>query len=350
VSNTPILHILIPDLLQALKLWHQDFGFTPESNNSASLLSRSQRKQVPFSGLDASLFSLLGFPADTELPIAHYRAKKDRLTPVLQEHKGAILCADPVHLKAGASEIIMDTHTFGDLSAEEADSLLAVLNQHFAEDGLQFIKGASNRWYLLLDADDSIRTTPLRDLRGKDIAKHLPQSDHIKLHTIQNEIQMLLHSAELNQQREQAGKLSVNSLWLWGGGSHLKARTRVRSVIGGGIQGEIAATVAECRYLASAIEPEETLSQLPAGGHHLLILDQLTAFALQDDLEGWQQQLNKLETTWLAPAEKLFNRGKLTLLLHDCNGSSFIPEKSNKLKQLWKVITQDKPNLMELVK
>ena len=49
------------------------------------------------------------------------------------------------------------------------------------------------------------------------------------------------------------------------------------------MQGEIAAMVAVCHYLASAVNPEEELSQLPAGGHHLLILDQLTSFALKDD-------------------------------------------------------------------
>ncbi len=350
MSDTPILHILMPDLLQPLKLWQQDFGFTPQSNITAGLLANSQQKKVPFSGLDSSLFSLLGFPADIELPYAYYRAKKDRLNAVLAEHNGAMLCADPVHLKAGMSEIIMDTHHFDDLSAEEADSLLAVLNQHFAEDNLRFVKGSPNAWYLLLDADDSIQTTPLRELRGKDTAKYLPQSQQINLHTIQNEIQMLLHSSEVNQQREQDGKLSINSLWLWGGGSQLKARTRVRSVIGGGVRGEVVATVAGCRYLASAVEPEEELSQLPAGGHHLLILDQLTPFALNDDPEGWQQQLNKLEAMWLQAAEKLLNKGKLKLLLHDCDGNSFTPEKSNPLNRLWRKIISDKTSLMEFVK
>ncbi len=340
----------MPDLLAPLKLWQQDFGFIAQSNNAAALLARSQRKKVLFSGLDSSLFSLLGFSPDAELPVAYYRAKKDHLMTALQAHQGAILCADPVHLKAGMSEIIMDTHTFDDLSDAEADSLLALLNQHFAEDGLQFIKGSANRWYLLLSVDDAIQTTPLANLRGKDIAKHLPQSEHINLHNIQNEVQMLLHSSEVNQQREQGGRLTVNSLWLWGGGSNLKARTRVRSVIGGGIQGEVVATVADCRYLASAVEPEKELSQLPAGGHHLLVLDQLTPFALKDDPEGWQQQLNKLETTWLAPAEKLLNKGKLKLILHDCDGNSFTPEKLNPLGQLWKKIKSNKVSLSEVLK
>ncbi|HIO93579.1 MAG TPA: hypothetical protein EYG68_12175 [Leucothrix mucor] len=349
MSNTPILHVLIPDLLSPLKLWNQDFGFVAVTNETVALLAQHQRNKVPFSGLDSSLFSLLGFSPETEIPYAFYRAKKERLKTVLGEHKGTILCADPVHLKAGLSEIMMDRHDFNDLSDTDADSLLELLNQHFFQDGLQFVKGSANRWYLLLANDDSIRTTPLREMRAKDISKKLPQSDRINLHKIQNEIQMLLHSSEVNQRREQEGKLAINSLWFWGGGTTLKARTRVRSVIGGGLHGEVVASVADCRYLVSAIEPEKELSEMPAGGHHLLILDQLTPFALSDDLDGWQQELNKLEKIWLAPVEKFFNKGKLKVLLHSCDGSVYIPKKTSVLNKLWRKVKGDNISLLALV-
>jgi hypothetical protein len=129
-----------------------------------------------------------------------------------------------------------------------------------------------------------------------------------------------------------------------------EARTRVRTVIGGGLSGELAASVAQCRYLITAAEPEQELSQLEAGGHHLLILDQLTPFALNDDLEGWQKQLDKLENEWFAPMAKLFNKGKIKLLVQSCDGSTYIPEKKKSLNTLWNKVKGNKPSIMELLK
>ena len=99
MSESPILHVLVPDLLAPLKLWNKDFGFEPESETTATLLAHSQQKNVPFKGLDATIFSLLGLPADTELAYAYFRVKKERINSDLVAHQGTFLCADPVHLK-----------------------------------------------------------------------------------------------------------------------------------------------------------------------------------------------------------------------------------------------------------
>ncbi len=349
MSNIPTLHVLVPDLLAPLKLWHKDFGFEAESDSTATLLAYSEHKQVPFKGLDAAIFSLLGFSAHEELPYAYFRVKKERINSALVAHKGSFLCADPVHLKAGANEVILATDPLTDLTEDESDKLILTLNEHFAEDGLQFVKGSCNRWYLLLDQDDSIRSTPLGEVRGKDISKFLPHSDKLNLHQLQNEIQMLLHGANANFRRQQAGKAVVNSLWFWGGGTKTEARTRVRSVIGGGIQGELAASVAQCRFLDSALEPEQELKQLEVGGHHLLILNQLTPFALKDDLEGWQEQLDQLEKEWFSVIAKLFNKGRLELLVQSCDGQLYIPQKTKALHKLWNKVKGHKPSIMELL-
>jgi hypothetical protein len=344
------LHVLVPDLLAPLKLWNKDFGFEPESETTATLLAQSKQKQVPFKDLDSAIFSLLGFSAEQELPYAYFRAKKESINSTLIAHKGSFLCADPVHLKVGASEIILDTNPLSDLSEEEATQFIEQLNTHFSEDGLQFVKGNYNRWYLLLDCDDSIRTTPLRVLRGQDIANNLPQSEQINLHQLQNEIQMLLHSATTNVRRQQEGKLAVNSLWFWGGGLQIEARTRVRTVIGGSTTGELAASIAQCRFLHSATEPEQELKQLEAGGHHLLILDQLTSFALNDDLDGWQKQLNQWDNEWFKPLISLLNKGQLNILLQSCDGHLYLPQKKKSLNSLWNKVKGNKPSMMEWIK
>jgi len=352
MSDIPVLHILVPDLLAPLKLWNKDFGFMPEAETIATLLSQSKQKQVPFKDLDTAIFSLLGFSSEQELPYAYFRINNEPSNSTLVAHKGSFLCADPVHLKAGANEIILDTDPLSDLSEEESTQFIQQLNAHFSEDGLQFVKGSYDRWYLLLDRDDSIRTTPLRALRGQSIANHLPHSEQINLHQLQNEIQMLLHSATANVSRGQEGKLAVNSLWFWGGGLQTEARTRVRTVIGGGVgvTGELAASVAGCRFLLSATEPEQELKQLEAGGHHLLILDQLTSFALNDDLDGWQKQLNQLENEWFNPIISQLNNRKLSILLQSCDGHVYLPQKKTLLNSLWDKVKGNTPSMMEWIK
>lgn len=350
MSETSTLHVLVPDLLAPLKLWHKDFGFEPTSEVIATLLERSHCKEVPFNDLDAALFSLLGFSADAELPYAYFRVKKERINSALVAHKGSFLCADPVHLIAGASEVVLSADPLADLTEDESAKLIEQLNEHFAVDGLQFVKGSYNRWYLLLEKDDSIRTTPLRTLRGQNISNHLPHSDSVNLHQLQNEIQMLLHGSNVNFQRQQEGKLAVNSVWFWGGGSQTEARTRVRTVIGGGSRGELIASIAQCRYLNHVADPEQELGQLEAGGHHLLILDQLTAFALQDDVQGWQQKLSELEAEWFVAIAKSFNKGKVEVLLQSCDGTVYLPEKQKSLNTLWNKVTGSKATMMDVLK
>jgi hypothetical protein len=350
MSETSTLHVLVPDLLAPLALWNKDFGFEPESDVIATLLEHSHSKKVPFKGLDAALFSLLGFSADAELPYAYFRVKKERINSELVAHKGSFLCADPVHLKAGVSEVILDADPLSDLTEDESAKLIEQLNEHFSVDGLQFVKGSYNRWYLLLDKDDSIRTTPLRRLRDQNISNDLPHSDKINLHQLQNEVQMLLHNTDVNFNRQQAGKLAVNSLWFWGGGSQTEARTRVRTVIGGSSRGELIASVAQCDYLNHIADPKQMLNQLEAGGHHLLILDQLTAFALNDDLQGWQEQLMTLEAKWFAAIVTLFNKGNIELLIQSCDGTVYLPKKKKPLNTLWNKVTGSKPKIMDVLK
>lgn len=349
MSQNPTLHVLIPDLLKPLPSWGKDFGFEATSNSLSSLLVDHKYQNVPFKGLEGSVFSLLGFPLDTELPVAFFRAKKEGLNASLAQYQGTLLCADPIHLNVGTSEVIMDASSpVDDLTEEEADSLIALLNSYFEQDGLQFIKGAHNRWYLLMGEDDSIKTVPLQSLRGNDISKHLAHSDKTNLHQVQNEVQMLLHNADVNQRREQQGQQAVNSVWLWGGGTQTVARTRVRSVIEGGVLGEIASIAAQCHYQRRAADPEQVLNQLLAGGHHLLMLDQLTSYALNDDIQGWQQQFDKLEQQWFRPIETLVNKGKLDILLHDCNGKLFIPKTPSQLAQLLHKIKPKTTSLKDL--
>ncbi|NOT67291.1 MAG: hypothetical protein HOP04_02975 [Methylophilaceae bacterium] len=105
-----------------------------------------------------------------------------------------------------------------------SQSLQDSLNQHFAEDGLQFRLGqpdahGHSHWYLRLNANPEISTTLPEIALGRDVRPFLPQGvSAMQWNRLLNEVQMLLHVHPLNQAREAEGKPMVNSVWLSAGG------------------------------------------------------------------------------------------------------------------------------------
>lgn len=127
------------------------------------------------------------------------------------------LRADPVNLHILHDQLILQPART--VSEGEAAQLCAALNEHFAGEGLYFLAPHPRRWYLRLEIDPCIETTPLTKVMGKNVHHFLPQGpDELRWHGILNEIQMLLHAHPVNQAREQRGEWPINGVWLWGGG------------------------------------------------------------------------------------------------------------------------------------
>jgi len=106
------------------------------------------------------------------------------------------------------------------LAAGEAADLVMSLNRHFAEDGLEFIQGAtSGRCYLRLPYDPGISTTQPEQVIGLETTSYMPRgAGAAKWNRLLNEMQMLMFEHPVNQAREQRGELAANSVWLSGGG------------------------------------------------------------------------------------------------------------------------------------
>lgn len=131
------------------------------------------------------------------------------------------LQADPVHLVLQRDSFSLGEPAPLPLSRQQAEALLTDLNRHFAEDGLQFHlgRGPCPRWYLQLPTIPDLKTSLPQQAIGRDIRLYLPQgTDAPRWQQLGNEIQMLLHEHPVNQAREAAGDLPVNSLWFSAGG------------------------------------------------------------------------------------------------------------------------------------
>lgn len=134
--------------------------------------------------------------------------------------EGFWLHADPVHLLARRTDLVLIDAPQLAIAADEARALVAALNLHFNADGMQFVAPAPTRWYLRLAAPVDLRTTSLEAAAGHSVDPLLPRgADALSFARRCNEAQMLLHAHPVNAARAARGQPEINSLWFWGAGS-----------------------------------------------------------------------------------------------------------------------------------
>jgi hypothetical protein len=132
---------------------------------------------------------------------------------------GYYLCADPVQLIPNRDQLIMDNPAHLQVTQVEASQLVAEINTHFAEDGIELIPLSQQRWLLSVTDEPDIAALSPQELIGMHIMDYLPKGGNaINWHAWLTEVQSLLHLSSVNQQREDQGLPAVNSLWLWGTG------------------------------------------------------------------------------------------------------------------------------------
>ncbi len=330
------IYILIPKLLSPLALWQKDFGFQPESTVLSQLLAFSKRQKTQTRCLASTLFKQLNFPDNTELPIAYYRYLLD----FGQAPDGPIMCADPVNLQAGIDEIILNPEPVTDLSKTDIDMLFQALNQHFAQDNWEFIVSETGNGYLKYQFTEHIQTSTLQEVCGKSIFQYLPKSSNLNWHVLQNEIQMLLHINPLNQNRELAGRLPINSLWFWGAGKKHNVQHSVEMIYSNESLAKITAVAANI--------PQQTLDKLPkqlvSHKKQIIVLDQLYQPAVQDHYQTWQDTLQELESHYINFIANYCKRHKIQLFINDCEGNEFII----KTERSWKFWKKKHINLYNL--
>ncbi len=125
------------------------------------------------------------------------------------------LCSNVV----GTGSLTLEDPT--QLHATEAESrqLLADMTPYFAEDGLTLHYVATNQWLVSGEPLRDVRTASLDRVIGKDLAEWQPaQGESAKLRRLQNEMQMLLYTHTVNDNRNRARVATINSIWLHGTG------------------------------------------------------------------------------------------------------------------------------------
>ena len=126
--------------------------------------------------------------------------------------------ATPVHLEARLDHVRLPQRGILRLPGDERGAWCEEFARAFGPELVLHDDGP--RGFLLtgLDALQVASTDPARIL-GADIAASLPRGkDVAQLRRLSAEIEMWLHGAALNRERERAGLPRLSALWIWGGG------------------------------------------------------------------------------------------------------------------------------------
>lgn len=139
-----------------------------------------------------------------------------------------IAAADPVHLEARLNHVLLRTLGAAQAQKSEIRALIDFLQKSLGEgSGFAFALVGKLAY---LRGDEAIATAPLSAaaIDGLEPAAFMPAgaaaSGYLRL---LSEAQMCLHDHEINQRREAAGLMPINSVWIWGGGRAPQKTVRV---------------------------------------------------------------------------------------------------------------------------
>jgi hypothetical protein len=171
---------------------------------------------------------------------------------------------------------------------------------------------------------------------GQHIDPYLPVGpDSRDWHRLFNEVQMVLHTAQVNQAREARGELPINSLWFWGSGA-LPAAPKVHwsRVLSSEPVAQGLAKLCGRPYAEVPADAKEWLGAGTVGGDPLVVLHEGQRLAWADDLCGWHDYLASLERDWFAPLTVMLRQGQLkTLTLLTEKGRFTVTRKA--LRHFW---------------
>ncbi len=280
-----------------------------------TLLSRAEVIDRGFPrGYEEGLFALFDLvrQENTDLPVAAVTRMFDM---------GVIdndwwLRADPVHLSLNRDRLILADAQKLEVTKEEANGLVAEIMEVFNADGWLLKAPHPERWYLKPMRAPNLTTSSLSQVVGRDVHGFMPRGPDDKAwHTIMNELQILLHTATVNVEREKEGKLPINSLWFWGSGRLPRIApvswTRVWS------NEPVSLSLAKLSSTQTGNLPAgyaEWHQQAGQTGEHLVVLDEIHEATLYNDTSRWQEILHKLEKDWMEPLLRDLKSGAMARL------------------------------------
>jgi hypothetical protein len=170
----------------------------------------------------AQLLGLKG--VDGNLPWAALQAAADGL-PTAGQAWGLVT---PVHWHVGTDQVSLIDPDQLLLDDATSRALFAAVQPLFSGVGIALHYGAASRWYASAPLLAQLPCASLDRVIGRNVDPWLASADGVEgaglVRRLQAEVQMLLYTHPLNEERAARGLLPVNSFWLSGCGSASAAR------------------------------------------------------------------------------------------------------------------------------
>ncbi len=216
--------VIIPDGMADYKL-EKLSGRTPleaartpnmdsiSSNGMMGLVNTIPKKYKP--GSDVACLSVLGYnPEDYYTGRAPLESASMGIE--LSENDWAVRC-NLITANGG----ILEDFSAGHISDEEAEHVMSILNEEFADKNVKFYAGKSYRNIMVYSGNVALEAdcTPPHDIIGKPITKNLPAGKGSEvLFELMRDSYHLLENHEVNKVRVDLGENPANMIWLWGQG------------------------------------------------------------------------------------------------------------------------------------
>jgi hypothetical protein len=126
----------------------------------------------------------------------------------------------PCHWTVGTDHIDMNHPQELRLDAAESRTLLAAMQPFFEQDGITLEYDAPTLWLASGELFRDLATASLDRVVGRAIDSWIPRAPEAKgLRRLQQEMQMLLYTHPVNEERVRGGSMPVNSFWAFGTGA-----------------------------------------------------------------------------------------------------------------------------------
>ena len=314
------LTLFVPDLIWPDRDDPKAFDF-PHADALARFLFLAERTSTalaPADSWESVLANTFGLHQDMP-PLGALRLLGESHQNNQSTYGHALLCADPVNLDFMQHALVLSQPDATQLNADEAHRLIDSLNAEFADEGRFIFVNTTNYWYFIpTNADKQIpNLAACSRFVGRRIdaneSRHVLGSDG--LHWL-NRIQMCLNDHPVNEARQMQGLPPINSVWPWGNGS-LAPNPGSTLAPFDQASGSNALLRGLCEWTGTA-----HVSSLPSGTNALLLETGLAEAIAQDNLDVWQQTINKLTQESLSPALGALARrelNRLTLITVDAH-------------------------------
>jgi len=303
----------------------------PAVSQLDGFLAKARHFDRDYHGLTSSLFELFGFSREPGQDFPS--AAVSRLSDAEDYPEGVWLRADPVHLTADRDGVVLMDHNVFDINQHDALAIAAEIRGLFESEDMELEVPVPTRWYLHLKNPAAIQTHEISRVVGRNIQPFLPHGDDkAGWHRLLNEIQMTLHDAEINQQRQNRGLLAINSVWFWGMGKLPDLCPRVWSKVYA--DDDVTRGLAMLSATPFTELPDD-ISEIDIEQENISCLVVISAgvrFTQYNEPEKWAGFLQELEAKWFIGLESLLKSGFLQQVVIITEQGTFKLKKSSLLK------------------